>query len=242
MAHLNATTLYPNDYSVNSFLLAVSWNGGLEHAANILEFRSTHSLMGCLYPAACSAPAYSKEVVESKGNLGRNGKCSPTTGQVGNAPSALSSPENSSMCHQTEERKSSKALTACFEITVAVRRAGSTHQDKLLGLPMSQPRVPPGLTFALMRDKQAGSWLQLEPSLLLFCLQGKGSFCLLSLWLIMTIIYLGTVFCKVQIISLRGRPGFGAEALPSPSGALQPSRLITAGIFRRSFRSSNFIW
>lgn len=186
------------------------------------------------------APAYSKEIVESKGNLGRNGKCSPPTGQVGNAPTARSSLENSSMCHQTEEKRS-KALTACFESTVAVRHAGSTHQDKLLGLPMPQPRVPPGLTFALMRDKRAGSWLQLEPSLLLFCLQGKGSFCLLSLWLIMTIIYLGTVFCKVQIISLRGRPGFGAEALPSPSGALQPSRLITAGIFRRSFRSSNFI-
>lgn len=51
MTHLNATTLYPNDCSVNSFLLAVSWNGALECAANALEIKSVHGPVGLFVPS-----------------------------------------------------------------------------------------------------------------------------------------------------------------------------------------------
>lgn len=45
----------------------------------------------------------------------------------------------------------------------------------------------------------------------------------------------------MQITSLQAGPRFRAQSPPFQFVALQPSRLITAGIFRRSFWSSNFI-
>lgn len=78
MAHLNATTLYPNDYSVNSFLLAMSWNGELEHAANVLELKSAHSPTGYLYPAACWCSCLQQRDCGIKREFGKEWEMQPS--------------------------------------------------------------------------------------------------------------------------------------------------------------------
>lgn len=105
-------------------------------------------------------------------------------------------------CTQTDENQS---IIACF------------LEDGDLVCPSHSLPVPSRtswVSLCLSERQTTRIWLELEPSLLLLCLQAKGSFCMLSLWLIMTVIYLGTVFCKVQITSLQGGRGFGAEAVP----------------------------